>query len=134
MTSNNILNTLHFERIARLNKKEPEQKSKQKPEPEFSCAVCYTNGDTSGLVIPASCSHKICLACYTTIVLEHKDRAKCPECRTTYKKGSAAADDEYADMPPLISQLEINDYYRRQNNLIEMTRLDNLINQLFVIN
>jgi len=150
MASNNILNTLHFERIARLNNRGTEQKpqqearqEEQKPQQEqFSCAVCYTNGDTSGIVIPACCSHKICLACYTNIVLEHKDRAKCPECRTTYKKDVAI--DEYADMPALISQLEYNDYYRFQNNirtihhiqlpldnLVAISRLDNLIQRVF---
>ena len=28
---------------------------------EFSCPVCYNDGTDSGLVIPAKCSHKICL-------------------------------------------------------------------------
>jgi len=51
---------------------------------EFTCAICYTNGEKTGIVIPKCCSHKICLGCYTNIVLTNKEKSKCPECRAIY--------------------------------------------------
>jgi hypothetical protein len=56
-------------------------------ETSFVCAVCYEeNEGESGLVKPALCKHKICMECFSKIVMEHKENAKCPECRMTYLK------------------------------------------------
>lgn len=52
-------------------------------EEPFSCPVCYTDGSESGLVKPASCSHNICLKCYTSIVIR-VPHSLCPMCRTEY--------------------------------------------------
>ena len=52
-------------------------------EEAFSCPVCYTDGSESGLVKPASCSHSICLNCYTNIVIR-APHSLCPLCRTEY--------------------------------------------------
>jgi hypothetical protein len=55
----------------------------------FECAVCYTNGESSGIVNPKNCKHKICLACYTNIVLHAQNSEPiCPECRTPFIKKS----------------------------------------------
>jgi hypothetical protein len=51
----------------------------------FECPVCYSNGE-SGLVIPQSCQHKICLTCYTNIVIKSPQGPCCPQCRTKYVK------------------------------------------------
>lgn len=74
----------------------------------FTCAVCYTNGESSGIVIPKSCSHKICLDCYTKIVLNDKNTIRCPECRTFYLKQPVVED--FSTMPPLVSANEIENH------------------------
>lgn len=153
MSTNNLFRDLHFERLERLNGKKlepstevqdfvPCPKTEQsiqteqsvQSEAEFSCAVCYTDGETSGLVNPKCCSHKICLSCYTNIVIIHKQGAKCPECRTLYVPSSEAikSDDnigDYDDMPPLISSMDImpmaNYTASYINNLIN-NRINNL--------
>jgi len=50
---------------------------------DFNCPVCYTDGSSSGLVIPSCCSHKICLHCYTSIAVR-ANKPTCPMCRTDY--------------------------------------------------
>jgi hypothetical protein len=58
-----------------------------KPEEKniFVCAVCYCeNENDSGLVKPLSCMHKICIECFSRIMMEHKEDSKCPECRAHY--------------------------------------------------
>jgi hypothetical protein len=53
----------------------------------FLCSVCYTESESeAGLVKPASCKHKICMECFSRIIMEHKENSKCPECRTNYLK------------------------------------------------
>jgi hypothetical protein len=53
----------------------------------FLCAVCYVESEEeSGLVKPMQCSHKICMECFSRIIMEHKEESKCPECRTLYLK------------------------------------------------
>jgi hypothetical protein len=86
MAQNELLRELHYEQLRRKGLPLPKPSTSEKavgPDSEFCCAVCYTDGETSGLVTP-KCAHKICLACYTTIVIGHKEKAKCPECRTVY--------------------------------------------------
>jgi hypothetical protein len=51
----------------------------------FECPVCYNKGE-SGLVIPQSCQHKICLTCYTNIVIKNPTAPCCPQCRKNYVK------------------------------------------------
>jgi len=110
MTSNTDLRALHFERLARMGTGHGATHTGHEPTAtaEFECAVCYTNGDSSGLVIPKCCSHKICLGCYTNIVLRSGGAdSRCPQCRTVFlKKGTVvddSHDDDYSDLPPLIS-------------------------------
>jgi hypothetical protein len=142
MSFNNILHNLHFERLNRLNIQKPEQmeqeqnKKSEEPVPEFCCAVCYTDGNTSGLVNPKCCSHKICLSCYTNIVIISKHNAKCPECRALYVPKAEAVqsendDSEYDDMPPLISAtderiVEMANYTTNYINNIVINRINNL--------
>lgn len=86
MAQNELLRELHYEQLRRKGLPLPKHSTSEKavgPDSAFCCAVCYTDGETSGLVTP-KCAHKICLACYTTIVIGHKEKAKCPECRAVY--------------------------------------------------
>lgn len=126
MASNQILKELHNERLKRQNpdvhnntdntdKKVDKTVATDEP---FSCAVCYTDGSSSGIVSPACCRHKICLDCYTKITLLNKDKASCPECRTLYIKKAKEEIDEYADMPPLISAQQLIANYLLENELI----------------
>ena len=64
----------------------------------FECAVCYTDGQ-SGIVTPTCCSHKICLTCYTNIVINNPSNPLCPQCRAEYIKK-----EELIQTPPLASQ------------------------------
>jgi len=50
----------------------------------FICAICYTNGEKTGIVSPKCCSHKICVGCYTNIIIIKGENAQCPECRVVY--------------------------------------------------
>jgi hypothetical protein len=122
------LKKLHYERLKRELKTYAD---KSVGPDEFSCAVCYTDGKDSGLVTPACCSHKICLACYTKIVSLQKEQATCPECRTLYipkpvdasagaggavgavgavaaAAAAGAESDIYYGMPPLINAWEVD--------------------------
>lgn len=145
MSSNQFLKELHLEKLRRQNPKQPEQNNENTrvdkavgADEPFCCAVCYTDGASSGLVTPTCCSHKICLECYTKITIINKDKASCPECRTLYiKKEEEKELDEYADMPPLISPHElINDYTFEEeamsilNNAIAINAI-NAINAIY---
>jgi hypothetical protein len=144
------LKALHFERMKR-QPKTYEDKSVG-PDEVFSCAVCYTDGSTSGLVTPTCCSHKICLECYTKIVSLKKEKATCPECRTLYIPKAVEAvetvetvetveaeEDEYQGMPDLIAPSEFDIIYNNHNfnfNInnhnfnMNFNNNDNLINNI----
>jgi hypothetical protein len=47
------------------------------------CPVCYNDLLDNGLVIPKSCTHKICIDCYSKIIIG-KTNHNCPLCRTDY--------------------------------------------------
>ena len=49
----------------------------------MECPVCYSEFK-SGITIPSSCSHKVCLSCYTNIILFTK-QFSCPVCREKYE-------------------------------------------------
>jgi len=134
MSTNNLLRDLHFRRIERLTGEKPKVSVSTQTEPnEFCCAVCYTSGETSGIVKPVCCSHKICLSCYTNIVILHKDKSKCPECRALYMANSSSVgieDVDYSDMPPLIPSTYIYQYIVDNNiidNLLLISHIDNQI-------
>lgn len=110
---------LHRERLARLNANTimsapPAQAAPAPAQAEaqpFECPVCYTDGSDSGLVSP-NCGHKICLECYSTILIRTAAQASCPCCRTNYLKTAplpVQQEDPYADMPPLISQIDMDE-------------------------
>ena len=132
------LKALHYERLKRELKTYVDKSVG--PDEEFRCAVCYTDGKESGLVTPACCSHKICLACYTKIVCLNKEKATCPECRTLYipktvdefaenaAAAAAAENDEYYGMPPLIEQHDLGNYIIN-NNINNIIR-NNLIHSI----
>ena len=61
------------------------QEQKQSQDQPFSCPVCYSDGANSGVVNPSNCTHKICLECYTNIVLK-TSACICPMCRVPYVK------------------------------------------------
>ena len=47
------------------------------------CPICYNDIVSAGLVIPSSCSHNLCMNCYTNIILKTK-KYQCPMCRAPY--------------------------------------------------
>jgi hypothetical protein len=47
------------------------------------CPVCYNNLSDNGIVIPKSCIHRICIDCYSKIIIGKLEN-KCPLCRTDY--------------------------------------------------
>jgi hypothetical protein len=129
MTSNSLLRELHFERLARKGVYQENKKATS-----FSCPVCYTDGSATGLVIPSCCSHKICLMCYSNMLLRNKSKACCPECRAKYLKSEDiiedSLDDDYLDMPPLIP---INDSGRENfTDLFNQLDLEQRISVLYV--
>jgi hypothetical protein len=131
MTSNSLLRELHFELLARKGVEGRVLESKTK---SFSCPVCYTDGSKTGLVSPSCCSHKICLTCYSNILLRNKSKACCPECRAQYLKSEDiledSLDDDYLDMPPLIP---INDSGRESfTDLYNGLDLEQRISVLYV--
>ena len=65
---------------------------------EWSCPVCYTDGSSSGHVIPKCCTHKICLDCYSNI-LTKTTNCICPVCRAEYLKPAAEQEQEQ-EQPP----------------------------------
>jgi hypothetical protein len=81
MYFNTILNNLAKERTARTTTPVNE---------EWSCPVCYTDGSSSGLVIPKCCSHKVCLDCYSNI-LTKTNNCICPVCRAEYRPQQVTA-------------------------------------------
>ena len=146
MSANNeLLRALHMERLQRQeqshqgqsqaeqnNAMEQEQDQEQSDD-AFECPVCYTDGATTGLVTPV-CGHKVCLGCYSTMLLGGRGMlTKCPCCRQKYLvyNGEQEEDqDDYAGMPPLISQSEVHDIYAEpafnnqaawHNNLIALS-------------
>lgn len=107
----------------------------------FECPVCYTDGATTGLVTPV-CGHKVCLGCYSTMLLGGRGMlTKCPCCRQKYlvydgEQEEDQEQDDYAGMPPLISQSEVHDIYAEpafnnqaawHNNLIAVSAEQNAL-------
>ena len=109
--NNSILQSLHFERLNRMNNKtdtkcESNNHENSNDGDDLCCAVCYTNDKSSGLVIPKNCIHKICLVCYSNLLLQNSSSAKCPECRAMYLNKSDLIVDTsninvYDDLPDL---------------------------------
>lgn len=64
---------------------EQSQKQSQEQKQAFVCPVCYSDGANSGVATPSNCTHKICLECYTNIVLK-TSACICPMCRVPYVK------------------------------------------------
>jgi len=156
MSSNSVLRELHYARLARgglpstsaagasAAEASPPQASAAEasaeaaPSETFECAVCYTDGSASGLVIPKCCSHKICLGCYTNIVLRSRATdARCPQCRTVFlPKGTVVTDshdDDYSDMPPLLSYDELYPPSIAQQAHSELEATRNLLRTLIYI-
>jgi hypothetical protein len=68
-----------------LKKLAKERENRNAPVVEaWSCPVCYTDGSSSGHVIPKCCTHKICLDCYSNI-LTKTTNCICPVCRSLYR-------------------------------------------------
>ena len=150
MSNNHTLRSLHFERVERMNKaldtkcealdtkcealdtKCEAPQNDEKIEKEFCCAVCYTNEESSGLVIPKNCTHKICLTCYSNLILIHKSNSTCPECRALYLNPSdlveSSTTDSDEDIPDLVPYSSISSTYNT-------TLWDNaIINQIISAN
>ena len=141
-----------MERLARMqqmNNKIEEQSQEQSLAQDqevevFECPVCYGDGSTTGLVTPL-CGHMVCLACYSTMLLGGLGKlTKCPCCRKKYmsyeeqeqEQQQEQSEDDYAGMPPLISQSELHDIHAEpafnnqmswHNNLIALSAEQNAI-------
>lgn len=151
MSANNeLLRALHMERLQRQEQSQAEQQSEQnnvimqeqdqdQSDDAFECPVCYTDGATTGLVTPV-CGHKVCLGCYSTMLLGGRGMlTKCPCCRQkylVYNGEQEQEEDDYAGMPPLISQSEVHDIYAEpafnnqaawHNNLIAVSAEQNAL-------
>ena len=123
---NSVLRDLHYERVLRTtNATRSEVKTKTT---NYTCAVCLEHKDeTKGTLTPDNCSHKICVKCYTNIVLTNKNNIRCPQCRTPYVHKSEIIEteiDDYGEMPPLIS---LNELFINRN-LIQVDSINNSIN------
>lgn len=120
------------------------QEQSQQQEDIFECPVCYTNGATTGIVTPV-CGHKLCLGCYSTMLVGNKETNKCPCCRRKYLNtgayepyeitdiSSQDADDPYADMPALIPQPGLAEHIERIYDIapaITLTTIIDLVNEL----
>ena len=81
-------------------KKEQEQEQKQEQVKPFECPVCYTDGADSGLVSPR-CMHKICLKCYSTVLLQKGTKANCPCCRAFYLTQEQEQEQELPPAPSI---------------------------------
>jgi hypothetical protein len=150
MSTNQILGQLHMERLARLTHQGSGSASASVPVPEpqltagpaaFECPVCYTDGGGSGVVDPG-CSHKICVTCYSTILMNETragrgHNTKCPCCRATYLAtawagGDADLDeDNYDEMPPLIDPTAVMETYTNHNRLRVYDEITRAINTRF---
>lgn len=127
---NNELRRLHVERMNRLNGIVPATAAATAATAAapvtaidaFECPVCYSDGKECGVVEPA-CKHKICLACYSNMLMRETNRTKCPCCRKFYLNSTVAAaeqqqqEDDYSDMPPLMSATEAAYFLGLYNNL-----------------
>jgi hypothetical protein len=105
------------------------QEQWQEPEDVFECPVCYGDGSTTGLVTPL-CGHKVCLACYSTMLLGGLGkRTKCPCCRKKYMsyEDQEQLEDDYDGMPALISQSELHDINVEPAFINQALRYNNLI-------
>jgi hypothetical protein len=80
--ANIMLHQLAMERAVRGLKENPT--TVQNQEELWSCPVCYTDGAASGQVIPKCCTHKICLDCYSNILISTTN-CTCPVCRAVYR-------------------------------------------------
>jgi len=68
--------------------------------PDYECPVCYTTDPLAGVVSPV-CGHRICITCYSTILLQS---GSCPSCRANYPRSSrtsASASASAGQLPPL---------------------------------
>ena len=51
-------------------------------EETYGCPVCFSDGAESGKVIVSTCSHHICVNCYSNMIV--RKNVSCPVCRTPY--------------------------------------------------
>jgi hypothetical protein len=147
MSTNQILGQLHMERLARLTPQASGSGSASASVPgsqvevpaAFECPVCYTDGGGSGVVDPG-CSHKICVTCYSTILMNETragrgHTAKCPCCRATYLTTAGADadldEDNYDEMPPLIDPTAVMETYTNHNRLRVYDEITRAINTRF---
>ena len=128
MPNNEELKRLHMERLARTNPIVTNEKAKAADSADkvevFECPVCYNDGSDVGTVSP-KCGHKLCLSCYSNILLRGGDNTKCPCCRAPYLKVLIEEEvDPYSGMPPLIEVPPLN--YAQYIMLSRLTLADAL--------
>jgi hypothetical protein len=87
--------------------------------------------ETKGTLVPDNCSHKICVKCYTNIVLTSKNNLRCPQCRTPYLHKSEIVEteiDDYDEMPPLISLDDLFNINHDVTQTINVNSVNNSFN------
>ena len=93
---------------------------KQSRKSPFECPVCYTDGSDSGLVNPA-CKHKICITCYSTILLRQKKQSRCPCCRKQYLQEPEPESEQEPDFaePPQIYRSSLIESFNNINTIFD---------------
>jgi hypothetical protein len=106
MSFNSELSKLHDERMSRRLVSAIEVIDEEVVAvDQYECPVCYTDGADSGIVEPL-CKHKLCLSCYSNILLLGRENSRCPCCRKAYLKTATIVEDvndPYYGLPPLVS-------------------------------
>jgi hypothetical protein len=93
----------------------------------FECPVCYSKCE-SGLVIPQSCQHKICLTCYTNIVIKNPQGPCCPQCRKAYvKKEDLVSQESPVTHNQLIDPFDNLIFETAISNVIRRSPIENLL-------
>ena len=82
--SNTTLNQAAIDRTQRQGRRIPANAA---PASDYECPVCYTTDPSVGVVSPA-CGHKICITCYSTVLLQGGRCARCPSCRAEYPRSA----------------------------------------------
>jgi hypothetical protein len=124
MSFNSELSKLHDERMSRRLVTVIEEVIDEPIAEQYECPVCYTDGTDSGFVEPL-CKHKLCLSCYSNILLLGRENSRCPCCRKAYLKTATIVEDvndPYYGLPPLVDE----DYpiYVTANNRLNVHMLN----------
>jgi hypothetical protein len=98
---------------------------------DYECPVCYTTDPSAGVVSPA-CRHKICITCYSTVLLQGgAGGARCPSCRADYPRSSLITPNPATAPAPAPAPAPVDLVYQRhyESRARELVRLQILENE-----